>query len=48
MTFTLSDPESWLWPVDYRKKKSKVLAWHIRLLGHFWDPDKDFQCLDEL
>lgn len=38
VTFTLSHPESWFWPVDYRKKKSKVPAWHVRLLGHLWDP----------
>lgn len=23
MTFTISGPESWLWPVEYREKKSK-------------------------
>lgn len=23
MTFTISGPESWLWPVEYREKNSK-------------------------
>lgn len=38
MTFTLGGPECWLWPVEYREKKSKGPAWHIRLVSPILGP----------